>query len=129
MNQENSKFYEMTGLVHKLGTTQTFSSGFTKRDLVLTDDIGEEPKYPRFVPFSFKKKNAERLNGICEGQRVKVLFVVDGREWNGRYFADLTGLKVTVLGATDTDNVMVPEPAAPTPEVEADSASLDDMPF
>lgn len=127
--QENSKFYEMTGIVHKLGATQTFSSGFTKRELVLTNDIGDETKYPRFVPFSFKKQSAERLNGVCEGQRVKVLFAVDGREWNGRYFADLTGLKITVLGAADTDNVMVPEPAAPTTDIGADSASLDDMPF
>lgn len=127
--QENNKFYEMTGIVHKLGATQTFSSGFTKRELVLTNDIGEDAKYPRFVPFSFKKQNAERLRGVCEGQRVKVLFAIDGREWNGRYFTDLTGLKITVLGATDTDNVVVPEPAEPTPEVAAADQVPDDLPF
>ena len=31
--------YEYTGVVKKVQPIQTFNSGFTKRDLVLTDDI------------------------------------------------------------------------------------------
>ena len=36
--------YEYTGVVEKVLQLQTFASGFTKRDVVMTDDVGSESK-------------------------------------------------------------------------------------
>ena len=105
--------YEFTGKVRSIGELQTFASGFTKRELVVEEE--REGKWPNVVAFAFKKENAAKLDGVAEGMRVKVGFVVDGREWidpktgKVRYFSDLTALRLERLDAAEG----VPEPADP----------------
>ncbi|HBO98892.1 MAG TPA: hypothetical protein DD637_03505, partial [Verrucomicrobia bacterium] len=65
------------------------------------------------------------LEGIREGQRVKVVFALEGREYDGRFWPDVTGLKATVLG----DTAKAPEPAVPDAETLGADAAEDDMPF
>ena len=124
--------YEYTGVVEKVLDLQTFSSGFTKRDIVLTDDIGTETKWPNHIAFTFKKDAASLLNGVTKDQRVKIRFAIDGREWMNpagqvKYFTDLTGLKLEILNADGTSTEPIPQPADPEPIV--DDAVVDDMPF
>ena len=128
--------FEIKGLVKKVCEVQTFSSGFEKRDLILTDDIGAVVKWPNIMCFSFKKERMHFLDGVTEGMRVKLVFAIDGREWNDgsgktRYFTDLTGIKLEVLAGTD-GKAVEPEvgtpidPPEPPPEV---AAADDDLPF
>lgn len=124
--------YEYTGVVEKVLATQTFSSGFSKRDVVLTDDIGAESKWPNHIAFTFKKDAANVLNAVKEGQRVKIRFAIDGREWTSpqgqvKYFTDLTGLNLEVLNGDGTSTEPVPAPAEP--DFPADAGEVDDMPF
>ena len=96
--------YEYTGVVEKILPVQTFASGFTKRDVVLTDDVGQGGQWPNHIAFTFKKDNASVLNSVKEGQRAKIRFAIDGREWTNpqgqvKYFTDLTGLKLEVLNS------------------------------
>ena len=125
--------YEYTGVVEKVLELQTFASGFTKRDLVLGEDVGAETKNPNHIAFTFKKDSTSLLDGVREGQRCKVRFAIDGRIWNDpktgkdRYFTDLTGLKLEVLNADGTSTEPVPAPAEP--DAAFDDAALDDMPF
>ena len=70
--------YEYTGVVEKVLELQTFASGFTKRDLVLGEDVGAETKYPNHIAFTFKKDSTSLLDGVREGQRCKVRFAIDG---------------------------------------------------
>ncbi len=124
--------YEYTGVVEKVLATQTFASGFSKRDVVLTDDIGTETKWPNHIAFTFKKDAANVLNTLKEGQRVKIRFAIDGREWTNpqgqvKYFTDLTGLNLEVLNGDGTSTEPVPAPAEP--DFPADAAEVDDMPF
>ena len=125
MQEKNDKYYEMTGIVHKILPVKTFPSGFYKRELVLTNDLGEDTKYPKYVPFTFKKAAADRLEGIREGQRVKVVFALEGREYDGRFWPDVTGLKATVLG----DTAKAPEPAVPDAGILGADAADPDLPF
>ena len=105
--------YEFTGKVKTVGEPQTFASGFSKRDLVVEEE--REGNWPNVVAFAFKKENVAKLNGVAEGMRVKVGFVVDGREWTDpktgkvRYFSDLTALRLDCLDIA----AGVPEPAVP----------------
>lgn len=125
--------YEYTGVVEKVLDLQTFASGFTKRDIVLTDDVGTETKWPNHIAFTFKKDATSILETVREGQRVKIRFAIDGRAWDDpksgktRYFTDLTGLKLEVLNADGSSTEPVPAPAEPDfPESAGD---VDDMPF
>lgn len=125
--------YEYTGVVEKVLPTQTFPSGFSKRDIVLTDDVGQESKYPNHIAFTFKKDNASVLETVKEGSRAKIRFAIDGREWTNqqgqvKYFTDLTGLKIEVLNGDGTSTEPVPAPADPG-EFPSDANDVDDMPF
>ena len=110
---------------------QTFSSGFTKREFIVGNDVDSPSKYPNPVKFSFKKDNCSLLDSVQKGQRVKVRFVIDGRRWEGQrgvqYFIDLTALKIEVLEADGSSTEPVPAPAEP--DVPADAGDIDDMPF
>ena len=126
-----SALFDYTGVVEEVLKTQTFDSGFSKRDVIVGNDIDSESRYPNPVKFTFKKNNCQLLDGISKGQRVKVRFAVDGRRWEGpkgvQYFVDLTGLKIEVLNSDGTSNEPVPVPEAPDSPIDA--GDLDDMPF
>ena len=70
--------YEFTGTVSEVCDVQTFASGFTKREVVVGNDVDSPSKYPNPVKFTFKKDNCSLLDGIQKGQRTKIHFVIDG---------------------------------------------------
>ena len=125
--------YEYTGIVENVGELQTFASGFTKRELVLTDDNDTPTKYPNHIAFTFKKDNTSLLNTVQKGSRAKVRFAIDGRVWQdpktgkNRYFTDLTALKLELLDGDGSSSEPIPEPAdVPTDVLAGDT---DDLPF
>lgn len=126
--------YEYTGVVEKILPTQTFQSGFSKRDIVLTDDIDSNAKWPNHIAFTFKKDAASILEKVQEKQRVKIRFAIDGREWTNpqgqvKYFTDLTGLNLEVLNGDGTSTEPVPTPAEPDFAESTGGDDLNDMPF
>ena len=109
--------YEYKGVVEEVGETKSFgANGFTKRELVVGNDVDSTNKYPNPVLFTFKKDNC----------------ALDGRRWDGpngvRYFTDLTGWKIDVLNADGTATEPVPQPAE-APDVPADAGDPDDLQF
>ena len=126
-----TQFYEYTGVVEEVMPVQTFSSGFTKRDLILGDENNANSKYPNYIKFTFKKDNCSLLDGLSKGQKAKVRFAIDGRKWEGQkgvqYFVDLTALKVDILNDDGTSTEPVPAPAEP--DLPEDAGDVDDMPF
>jgi hypothetical protein len=126
-----SQFFDYTGVVEEVGQTQSFgANGFTKRDLIVGNDVDSPSKYPNPVKFTFKKDNCSLVDGVKKGQRVKIRFVVDGRRWDGpkgvAYFVDLTALKIEVLNADGSSTEPVPAPAEPD---FADAGDIEDLPF
>ena len=126
-----SQIYEYTGVVEEVMDVQTFASGFTKRDVIIGNDVDNPGKYPNPVKFSFKTDNCALLDSVSKGSRVKVRFAIDGRRWDGpkgvAYFVDLTGLKIEVLNADGTSTEPIPEAAIPDGMI--DDTQIDDMPF
>ena len=126
--------YDYTGVVEVIGETKAFgANGFTKRELVVGNDVDSPNKYPNPVLFTFKKERCSLVDAVKQGDRVKIQFTIDGRRWDGpngtRYFTDLTGWKIDVLNAdgTATEPVPVPQPAEAPADV--DSGDPDDLPF
>ncbi len=126
--------YDYTGVVEVIGETKAFgTNGFTKRELVVGNDVDSQNKYPNPVLFTFKKDRCSLVDAVKKGDRVKVQFTIDGRRWDGpngtRYFTDLTGWKIDVLNAdgTATEPVPVPQPAEAPADIDA--GDPDDLPF
>lgn len=119
--------YEFTGTVTEVCAVQTFSSGFSKRELIVREEQGE---WSRNITFNFKKDHISQLDGVGVGDRVAVMFALDGREWTDprtnkiRHFSDLVGLGVKVLSSCGKIKASATESRAPM-QVQEDG----DMPF
>ena len=92
--------YELTGKIKLIQDEQTFASGFTKREMVVTVDDG---RYPQDINLEFVKDKISLLDGLEPGQEVTVSFDIRGREYNGRYFNNLQGWKVVAAEGDATD--------------------------
>lgn len=116
--------YEVEGTIKVIQDTQTFDSGFTKREFVVTT----EEKYPQDIKLECIKEKISLLDEAQAGTRVKVSFDLRGKEYNGRYFVNLHAWKIENLdvasaGAADGERAPVPDDAfAPADEEE-------DLPF
>lgn len=112
--------YELTGKIKLIQEPKTFDSGFTKREMVV---IVEDGRYPQEINLEFVQDKVSLLESLKPGQEVTVTFDIRGREYNGRYFNNLQGWKVEVLGnSTGTTDEA---PPFPTPS----DFGEDDIPF
>ena len=107
--------YELTGKIKLIQDLQTFASGFSKREMVITT---AEEKFPQEINFEFLQDKAELLNAVQVGQTVKVTFDIRGREYNGRYYNSLVAWKLETESS-----------AGNTQEPPFESYSIDDVPF
>ena len=112
--------YELTGKVKLVQDPQTFSSGFTKREMVVTVEDG---KYSQDISLEFLQDKVSLLDGVTEGQEIKVFFDIRGREYNGRYFNNLVGWKIEAKTGTDDDQPPMPDDFDAPVEID------DDIPF
>jgi hypothetical protein len=83
--------YELTGKIKLIQDEQTFASGFSKREMVVTVDDG---RYPQDINLEFVKDKISLLESLEPGQEVTVSFDIRGREYNGRYYNNLQAWKV-----------------------------------
>ncbi len=112
--------YELTGKVKLVQDPQTFSSGFTKREMVVTVEDG---KYSQDINLEFLQDKVSLLDSVSEGQKIKVFFDIRGREYNGRYFNNLVGWKIETEESATDDQPPIPDDAAAPEEFD------DDIPF
>ncbi len=120
--------YEFIGTIKKVGDVQSFPSGFSKRELVVTSE-GE--RFPQDVMFEFLKEKGDLLNSLGEADRVKVSFDIGGREYNGRYFNSLKGWKIEKVDEAATAAAPASQGLPPRAEMPKDIAVDDDdnLPF
>jgi hypothetical protein len=101
---------------------QTFPSGFSKREFVVTTT---DEKFPQDIKFECLKDKAALLDNISEGQNVKVSFNLSGREYNGKYFVNLTAWRIEPAGGeTQSSDEPLPEDFG-----EPIDEETSDMPF
>lgn len=128
--------YEMKGTVKRIWDTQTFDSGFYKRDFVITT----QDQYPSDVKFAALKEKSEQLESVNVGDLIVVKFDVKGREYNDRYYVDLNAWRIEKQGtesvapqgeqaAQGTAEPVAPAVTpAPAPAMST-AASEEDLPF
>jgi len=69
---------------------QSFSSGFTKREFVVTT----QEQYPQDIKLEFVKDKCSLLDSYKVGQDVKVSFNLRGNEYNGKYYVNLQAWRI-----------------------------------
>lgn len=124
---------ELQGTVKKIFDTQTFPSGFQKREMVLLT----QEQYPQPISIEFLSEKIMLLDHISEGDAVKIGINIRGREWTNpqgevKYFNSITAWRLEKL----TEGIHEPTQATSTPASQAvnndnpfDEEEDDDLPF
>lgn len=105
--------YEATGNIKVIFDTQTFPSGFSKREFVVT--VGDD-KYPQDIKFELIKDKCSWLDNFQQGQQVNVNFDIRGNEYNGKYYVNLNCWKIVGAGSNQAS-------AAPQANANANPAN------
>ncbi|QFU76869.1 DUF3127 domain-containing protein [Halioglobus maricola] len=115
--------YELSGKIKLIQELKTFDSGFRKQEMVVIVDDG---RYPQEINLEFVQDKVALLENLQPGQEVTVAFDIRGREYNGRYFNNLQGWKITGGdAASPAPEAGYSEPPPPPQEASFD----DDIPF
>jgi hypothetical protein len=70
---------------------------FWKREVVVETGL----RFPNPLKVSFQKEATSHLDGVAEGDCVIITYVLNGREYDGRYYVDIVGTglqKITGAG-------------------------------
>ena len=69
---------------------------FWKREVVVETGY----KFPNPLKVTFQKEGTSHLEGVAEGDCVIIPYVLNGREYDGRYFVDIIGMGLQkIVGA------------------------------
>jgi len=119
--------YEAKGKIKVILDTQTFPSGFTKREFVIT--TGDE-NYPQDIKFELVKDKCAWLDKYSAGQDVTVSFDIRGNEYKEKYYVNLNCWKIQG-GGDSGGNQQVASAQSSSQEVEPSPEDLanDDIPF
>ena len=119
--------YETTGEIKLINDIQTFSSGFEKREFVITTD----EKYQQDVKFELIKDKCSDIDKFNVGDSIKVSFNVRGNEYNSKYFVNLQAWRLAVPMEETNNPIPAPlDPMAAQPQpANVDDIGEDDLPF
>ncbi len=129
--------FEIVGKLYKKFPAESKSPTFQTRELVLEVVEGN---YPQLVKFQLTQERCNLLENYNEGEEIKVHFDLNGREWQGKFFTNLTAWRLEKGGGEATaaatgstipvqqaQQTSAPKTAAPPPS--SDFPSLADEPF
>ena len=114
--------YDIKGTIKAINETQAFSSGFTKREFVITT----EDKYPQDVKLELIKERTALLDDVNEGDTVEVGFYVRGNEYQGKYYVNLQAVK---LECTETGQAQEQEEPVQASQADEPADAEADFPF
>jgi single-strand DNA-binding protein len=86
---------ELIGTLKKISETQTFGSGFQKKEVVILT----EEQYPQPISVEFTQDKIMLLDQFTEGDAVKISINIRGREWTApdgvvKFFNSITGWRI-----------------------------------
>ena len=113
---------ELKGKIKVINPTETFGSGFTKREFVITT----AEQYPQDVKFEVVKDKVALLDNFTTGQELTVHFNVRGNEYQGKYYVSLQAWKIEAQAVAPSR--VATTPMATQAPVYVDDLT-DDLPF
>jgi len=85
--------YETTGAIKLINDIQTFSSGFEKREFVITTD----EKYPQDIKLELIKDDVVKTDQFKVGDNVKVSWNLRGNEYNEKFYVNLQAWRIEAV--------------------------------
>lgn len=125
---------ELQGTVKKIFDTQTFASGFQKREMVLLT----QEQYPQPISIEFLSDKINLLDNVSEGETVKLGINIRGREWTNpqgevKYFNSITAWRLEKVADNGAQPTYAATSAAATPATTNENPFADegddDLPF
>jgi hypothetical protein len=109
---------EIKGKIKLINPTETFGSGFTKREFVITT----AEQYPQDVKFEVVKDKVALLDNFTTGQEITVQFNIRGNEYGGKYYVSLQAWKLIAGQSAPPQKQSAPPQAvsAPVEDIDAD---------
>ena len=120
---------EITGKCIKVLDATRFTSKKNGQEYVKYSFVVEynEGQYPKRTVFTFMGEDKWRQFGLAEGGTYCVSFDIDAREYNGRWYNDLSAWKVVRIDQQSAVQAASPAPAqTPAP---AGNGGVSDLPF
>jgi len=122
--------YKLTGEIKLIMDQQTFPSGFSKREFVVTTP---DDRFPQDVKLECVKDKCAQLDGISVGQAVEVDFDLRGNEYNDKYYVNLTAWRIAAQAQQADDYGFEQQPENGQPATENDGPPMadddDNLPF
>lgn len=125
---------ELQGTVKKVFETQTFASGFQKREMVLLT----QEQYPQPISIEFLSDKTNLLDTVKEGDLIKVGINIRGREWTNpqgevKYFNSITGWRLEKSSENNPEPIQTSAPQTTAPVASNENPFSDeeddDLPF
>ena len=107
--------YEATGEIIAIKQTQTFPSGFQKREFVLKVESG---KFTQEIKMEVVKENCALLDRVSTGDEITAHFNIRGNEHNGRHYVNLVAWRLERPGGRQE------QPPSARPESHEDSSEI-----
>ena len=112
---------EIKGKVVEIKPLWTNNSGtFQKREVIVETGF----RFPNPLKVAFQRENIALVDGIAEGDEVRIPYALNGRRWDGpngaQYYVDIVGLGLEKVGGVDADApIDAPTTTAATPATTA----------
>lgn len=90
---------------------------FWKREVVVETGY----KFPNPLKVTFQKEATSHLEGVAEGDSVIIPFVLNGREYDGRYYVDIIGMGLQKI--VGSGGAAAAKPAAAKPVLGCTAAT------
>lgn len=71
---------------------------FWKREVVVETGL----RFPNPLKVAFQKEATSHIEGVAEGDCVIIPYVLNGREYDGRYYVDIIGMGLQKIGGGGT---------------------------
>jgi hypothetical protein len=118
---------ELTGKIKVINETQTFDSGFQKREFVVTTN---DPNYPQDIKLEFTKDKCGILDTYKVDQDVNVSYNLRGSYYEPKdaYYVNLQAWRIELNSEDGVDHIVHEAKVNAQPK-NVDDVGDDDLPF
>ena len=121
---------ELQGIIKKIGETQTFASGFQKKELVLETN----EQYKQYLSVDFLQDKIDLLNNVSVGDSVKIGINLNGRLWTNpqgeeKCFNSIIGWRLEKVSGEAPQGNFTEKPKEKEAENPFANEGDDDLPF
>ncbi|MEK7256568.1 MAG: DUF3127 domain-containing protein [Bacteroidota bacterium] len=119
--------FEIEGKLHRKFDVENKSQTFQAREFVIEVPDGN---YPQFIKFQLTQDRCALLDNYKEGEMMKVHFELKGREWQGKYFTNLSAWRLEKSSASAAAPALPPAAAHDFPTAADEPVHAHgDLPF